>query len=314
MRLKRKHFFLESIFHFMIEDNYKSTKNSTEKGTNPKIKNVWIFFLTTFVWSWGLWIPRILKEEYDVALSEGFVFFTNMFAFFGPSIIGILFIRLNDPTSGWFKRLLKRFWKPKITRFWWLIIILQPFLFSGMTLLISVYVFNRPFIDQGFFENPLSVFSTFFLIFFLGGPLGEEFGWRGFALEKLHNKWSHGVACIILGLIWTIWHFPLTFFEGTTQSAFPFWQFFVINILVNILYSWIYVNTCGNLTGIMLFHTISNLSASMFPYWTDNIGRYVGFGFMVLTLILIFIWYSPITLKRRYRSGKDPVLHENNQL
>jgi membrane protease YdiL (CAAX protease family) len=48
----------------------------------------------------------------------------------------------------------------------------------------------------------------------MDGPMGEEPGWRGFALPGLQASRSPLVATLILALLVTIWHVPLFFLEG----------------------------------------------------------------------------------------------------
>jgi len=48
----------------------------------------------------------------------------------------------------------------------------------------------------------------------LDGPLGEEPGWRGFALPGLQAGRSPLVATLILAVLVVIWHVPLFFLEG----------------------------------------------------------------------------------------------------
>jgi membrane protease YdiL (CAAX protease family) len=60
---------------------------------------------------------------------------------------------------------------------------------------------------------------AFVYILLLMGPLGEEAGWRGFALKKMLQLTSPVKAAVLLGIIWSFWHLPLFFIHGTTQNA-----------------------------------------------------------------------------------------------
>jgi membrane protease YdiL (CAAX protease family) len=63
-----------------------------------------------------------------------------------------------------------------------------------------------------------SVFSVSILI---GGPLGEEPGWRGFALPRLQMLLGPARASILLGALWAVWHLPLFLVKAWTSSSFP---------------------------------------------------------------------------------------------
>jgi uncharacterized protein len=60
----------------------------------------------------------------------------------------------------------------------------------------------------------------------LAGPLGEEFGWRGYALPRLEARFGPAFGCAILGALWAGWHIPLFFMPGWTSS--PFWIYLLI--------------------------------------------------------------------------------------
>ena len=47
------------------------------------------------------------------------------------------------------------------------------------------------------------------ILLVFSGPIGEEIGWRGFALPRLLEKYSALAASLILGSVWAIWHLPL---------------------------------------------------------------------------------------------------------
>ena len=68
---------------------------------------------------------------------------------------------------------------------------------------------------------------------FLGGPVGEEPGWRGFALPRLQSRYGPFKASVILAPLWAAWHLPLFFVPGWTTAS-P-WQFVLILLGVSFL-------------------------------------------------------------------------------
>ena len=53
----------------------------------------------------------------------------------------------------------------------------------------------------------------------LGGPLFEEFGWRGFLQSRLQRLLPPWVAAICVGTMWAVWHFPLFLVRGWTSAS-----------------------------------------------------------------------------------------------
>src|SRR4029078_12600306 len=75
-----------------------------------------------------------------------------------------------------------------------------------------------------------------FIFLFIG--LGEEPGWRGFALPELQRKHSPLSACLILAPVWAILHLPLVGNEFSLPivTAFllsPFGATFVLPWIFN---------------------------------------------------------------------------------
>ena len=67
-------------------------------------------------------------------------------------------------------------------------------------------------LDQWYMVVPIAA-----LILVLGGPLGEEIGWRGFLLPHLQQRRSPLLASLIVGAVWFVWHLPL--FTGLGRAC-----------------------------------------------------------------------------------------------
>ena len=113
----------------------------------------------------------------------------------------------------------------------------------------------------------------FVRVLFLGGPLGEELGWRGFALPRLQGRHTALTSSVVLGLVWGLWHIPLYFVPGTGQYeitrsgngvAFAIGGAATWTIGLSVLFTWLFNQTRGSLLVVIGFHAAVNLAA-LFP-------------------------------------------------
>jgi len=111
-----------------------------------------------------------------------------------------------------------------------------------------------------FLDPPYGIVLAFFYIFLLQGPLGEEFGWRGFALPGLLGGMRPLWAGLIVGIFWSVWHLPLFFFSGSTQSMIPFAGYAVFTTVMSLVYTVVWIKTAGAMFYPLVLHTTSNLA------------------------------------------------------
>ncbi len=52
-------------------------------------------------------------------------------------------------------------------------------------------------------------------------PLGEEFGWRGFAYPRLESRYGAVAGSLILGSVWGIWHLGMLFAPDPLRALPP---------------------------------------------------------------------------------------------
>jgi membrane protease YdiL (CAAX protease family) len=100
---------------------------------------------------------------------------------------------------------------------------------------------------------------------FIQVGIGEEIGWRGYALPKLQAGYSALVSSVILGVIWSLWHLPLFFDPTSPYSRTPFWAFLIFMVAVSILITWVFNSTGGSVLMIMILHAVMNASTG--PLW-----------------------------------------------
>ena len=96
--------------------------------------------------------------------------------------------------------------------------------------------------------------------FLLGGPLGEELGWRGFLLPELLKRYRPLAASVILGVIWGLWHLPIDIYAGYGLEGLAAVPVRVITaIALSILFTWFYLQSKGSLLIAMFLHTAANI-------------------------------------------------------
>ena len=91
------------------------------------------------------------------------------------------------------------------------------------------------------------------------GPIGEEFGWRGFLLPRLLTRYRPLAASLILGLIWGFWHYAL--YVKTVFASLDTAFYFVASVLCfTVLMTILFHRTRGNILLAMLMHWAVNVA------------------------------------------------------
>ena len=188
------------------------------------------------------------------------------FLVFGPSIAGIIIIAITSGKEG-LRDLGQRALRWRVGFLWWAIALF----FTGFTTLFSIPInsfLGGEFPSFAFFRQEWILIPVFFLITIVGGPLGEEFGWRGFALPNLQRRWGPMIASIIIGTVWALWHLPLFFQPESAQAQIgldllPVYM--IGEIVLAIIITWVYNKTGSSLlVGGIILHNADNFWAETF--------------------------------------------------
>lgn len=232
---------------------------------------LWCFFVLTFALSWLFWVPAALFGRDFTSTAWGIPYILGGF---GPSAAGIIMIIRSVAEE---ER--RDFWRrvvdfSRISAGWYLFIaFIFPALFAASVALASLLGAPLPGFETltQIAANPLTLVGMV-IIGIIGGPLSEELGWRGFALERLEDRWSPLVSSLILAPFWWVWHLPLFFMSGTTQNAWgfgttAFWLFLVGTVPLSVLLTWAY--NCNNrsiLAAILLHFTYNFTLSLVYPF------------------------------------------------
>lgn len=107
-----------------------------------------------------------------------------------------------------------------------------------------------------------------------GGPLGEEIGWRGWAVPTLQRRFSPLLTSLFVGLLWGFWHLPLHLRGVYDASMGDGLAGFALRIasscLLAVVFTWLYNRSRGGLLVVVLLHTSVNNTSG---YWLPvNVG------------------------------------------
>lgn len=259
-----------------------------------------IFFFLTFFIAWPLMGLAVAQNRGWLSLP----FPVEPFMVLGswiPNIAAFIVVAWVIKQKNGFRNLIRGWGKFKFPVFWYAITLI-PVVLSLLTILIYGITYGYyPLTD--IFSDPLALLSILVLIT-ITGALGEELGWRGFALPWLQTRMNALWASLLLGVIWVIWHTPL-WFAGLGFEQIPFWAYFVTGVSFSVLITWACNNARGSIVIASLFHLTLNFAVNMFESFAMPL-----FAVLMAFAAVVIIWqYGP---KKLSRKNSLPIDYQKN--
>ncbi|WP_436864665.1 CPBP family glutamic-type intramembrane protease [Bacillus fungorum] len=163
---------------------------------------------------------------------------------------------------------------------------IQIIIFLTILFLVSINseansIFNR---------TTWGVLIYYFVKTIVSGPLGEELGWRGFALMELQKKYSPLKSSIIIGFWWGMWHLPIWFTTGFTGSnLIKYILFFMIAIISTTVIMTAFYNLNRNLIIPIIIHFFFNLFIGIINGQLMELIMYNAIFYLIVAILLIVI-------------------------
>ena len=205
------------------------------------------FFLFAYALAWAPWPLAVAG-----IVPDGYAFFVG-----APLVAAVLVIALAEGRAG-YRELFSRLVRWRVGWVWYVVAVGLPALMVVLTGLANSW-FGAPLPDLAAVAwTDVALLLALRLVDPTDGALGEEPGWRGYAVPHLQSRWSPLASAAVLGVLTAGWHVPLIPLHHLTLVGLP------STFVITFLYVWLFDRTGGSLLLVLLFHA----SQGAFTYGT----------------------------------------------
>ena len=248
------------------------------------------FFVLAYTLSWIIEIPLALQAQ--GVIRDIFPFSLHYLAGYGPLLSALIVTGITGGSDS-LRELWNRMTRWRVKPGWWLVAV-SPL---GIYLLVAaaLWMIREQPIDlimmgQVDYLPPLGLAAAPLWILTFG--IGEETGWRGFALPRLQKDHNALSATFLLWVFWALWHLPL-FFYTYDSGIIPG---MLIGLLAGaITFTWLYNSSDGSILMVAIWHGLFNYTTACSSCKTGLIPAIISTLVMVWAVIVV-IWFKPSNL------------------
>jgi uncharacterized protein len=249
--------------------------------------------------TWLGWSPWVLSND-GVGLlpfdGERYAFlFNTVGLILGPTLSAFVVTGATEVKEG-VRRLLRRILLWRVSLRWYafaLLIIPAVVLLSAAVMPGALAAFDATAVPSELIKYVL----LGFVVLFVGGPIFEEIGWRGFALPRLQPLYGPLAGTLVLGILWGLWHLPLFLipsWDTPHDSPLDVALFVVLAVSMAVVFTWVFNNARGSVLLAILAH--GSLSMGTFaaydlfpvPAVTEGFAEFVVAIALLALVIVVF--------------------------
>lgn len=277
-------------------------------GSQPDVRALVAFFALAYVLSWSWAIPLAVDH---LIVRRGTGWPTHLPALLGPAIAAVIVVAWTTGRPG-LRDIGTRMVRWRVPARWWLVA-LSPVVFLGLAL-IAMIAFGRPLPQAGDFarfSGTPAIGLAGVLVVIFAGALGEETGWRGYALPQLQRRLSPLASTAILAVLWFGWHIPQFWVIATYREFAPvqYVGMFLGLACGAVVLTWLYNRSGGSILLVAVWHALYNLVGAT-QAATGLLAAVVSTLIMIQGVVLIVL---EVRARRRGRPSvlgpPDPAPH-----
>ena len=259
-----------------------------------------VFVALAYALSWSWLIPLAAAH---LVVRRGVGWPTHLPALLAPAVAAVVVTAWTMGRPG-VRDLAARVARWRVPLRWWLVAV-SPVVFLGLALAaIAAAGKALPSVgDFGRFSGIPAVSLAGVLLIIFVGALGEETGWRGYALPQLQRRFSPLASSLILALVWFGWHLPQFWVIATYRDFSPIQYVGMFCGLAcgAVVLTWLYNRSGGSILLVAVWHGLYNVVSGT-QAATGMLAAVISTLIMIQAVVLI------VLEMRARRRGRPSVL------
>ena len=252
------------------------------------------YFTIAFAGTWLLFVPILLSGKglglIPLPDAVGLILFI-IATYAGPFLAALIVTRVVDGRPGlqaWFRRMIQ--WRVGVQ--WYLLVLIGYPLIFGIPAILELGAPTISALSHNWPSALVSYFAAIPIGFFIP-TLGEEAGWRGFALPRLQKAYGPLLGTLILAVLHALWHLPAYFVNGAIITGGFNPVVFIANSLAIIaatfIWTWLFNNTAASILFATYVHAVSNAMSGALPKALNLTAPDPWFAFEVLGVVALVV-------------------------
>ena len=246
------------------------------------------FFLLAYGLTWLFTVPWMLSRR--GILSFDIPHAWEVLAAFGPLAAALIVARMIDGGEG-MRAILKSLVHWRVGWFWFLFTLLTPLLSLLIAIIITATTTGALPDFQTDSTRALLTFAGLFDLLIVSGfiqGLGEEPGWRGFALPQLRQRFGPLAATLYLFPVWLCWHLPT--FLARPNFGLIEWMGFSLGILSAAVWLTLIWDATNSLLMAVLWHELINVCRNIALAVSTPLFLAIGNAVLLGAMAIIIYW------------------------